>query len=458
VSAEPGFLITNATLVNWSPRQIAADQAVLVRGERIADIGASETLAASHPDLERYDARGRLLMPGNICAHTHFYGAFARGMAIPGPAPRDFPEILRRLWWPLDKALTLDDVRLSALVCLVDAIRHGTTTLIDHHASPNAIDGSLSVIADAVSQAGVRGVLCYEVTDRAGEANAQAGIAENVRFLRASVAYPTVRATFGLHASLTLSEATLAACVRANEASGAKEGGFHIHVAEHEADEEDSLAKYGLRTVPRLARAGILGPRSIVAHAVHIDAWEMETLRDTQTWVTHQPRSNMNNAVGAAQIDAMLRGGIRLCLGNDGFSNDMWAEWKAAYLLHKVASRDPRAANGENIVTMAAVNNPRLAEQFFPGQQLGTLAIGAAADMIVVDYDPFTPFTGGNLPWHVLFGFEASMVRATIAAGRVLMWDNQLRTLDAAAIAAEARSRAPAVWGRYQGFATANAT
>src|SRR5690349_6601079 len=158
-------LITNATLINWTPRQIEAERAVLIRDDKIAEIGPSADLITRYPDEERYDARRMLVMPGNICAHTHFYGAFARGLAIPGPAPRDFPEILRKLWWPLDKSLTLEDIKYSALVCLVDAVKHGTTTLIDHHASPNAIDGSLDVIADAVEESGLRAVLCYEVTD-----------------------------------------------------------------------------------------------------------------------------------------------------------------------------------------------------------------------------------------------------------------------------------------------------
>src|SRR5579859_4461059 len=347
------MLITNASLITWGENnQILPDQAVRLAGDRIAAIGPSAILQAEWPDEDVLDAGGQYLMPGNICAHTHFYGAFARGLAIPGDAPKDFPEILSKVWWPLDKSLTLDDVRLSALVCLVDAIRHGTTTLIDHHASPNAIDGSLDVIADAVEQSGLRAVLCYEVTDRDGPQKAEAGIAENVRFLRAASGRKNIAATFGIHASLTLSDETLQACVRANEPFG---GGFHIHVAEHEADEEDSLTRSGVRAVQRLR--SILGPRTIVAHAVHVDAWELELLRDSGTWVTHQPRSNMNNAVGAAAFDAMLRGGIKLCLGNDGFSNAMWQEWKAAYLLHKVATRDPRAANGDSVVQVACDHN-----------------------------------------------------------------------------------------------------
>lgn len=444
------MLITHATLVNWSPRQVEPNQAVLVRDGKIADIGPTEGLMARYREEEIYHARDQLLMPGNICAHTHFYGAFARGLAIPGPAPRDFPAILNRLWWPLDKALTREDVRLSALVCLIDAIRYGTTTLIDHHASQNAIDGSLDAIADAVEQAGLRAVLCYEVTDRDGEAKAKAGIAENVRFLRAARNRTNIAATFGLHASLTLSEETLRACASANEEFG---GGFHIHVAEHEADVEDSLLRSGLRTVRRLLHAKILGPRTIVAHAIHVDPWELEILRESEVWVSHQPRSNMNNGVGAAPFDDMVRGGIKVCLGNDGFVNDMFAEWKAAYLLHKVVRRDPRAANGEHIVQVAIDHNSGLAEMFFPGHMFGSITVGATADLILVDYHPFTPLTPGNLPWHALFGFEAGMVTATITAGRALMWNRELKTLDADKIIAEASASAPRVWARYQEIA-----
>ncbi len=445
------LLITHATLVTWGDStDVIEDGALLIEGGVIRAVGPSSDLLAQHPDAERLDAHGQLAMPGGICAHTHFYGAYARGLAIPGPGPKNFPEILQRLWWPLDKSLDEESVRFSALVCLVDAVKHGTTTLIDHHASPNFIDRSLDVIAGAVEQAGLRAVLCYEVTDRDGPEKAQAGIAENVRFLRAAKDRPLVSATFGLHAGLTLSDETLRECV---QAADGLDTGFHIHVAEHEADEEDSLKKSGERIVPRLNRLGILGPKTIVAHAVHIDDAERAMLRETGTWVSHQPRSNMNNAVGAAALDTMLAEGMPVALGNDGFSNNMWAEWKAAYLLHKVVNRDPRRAQGDAIARMATVHNARLAETFFPGQRIGELVPGAAADVVLVDYHPFTPLTAGNLPWHVIFGFEASMVTTTIAAGRILMRDRQLLTLDDAEIAAAARAYAPKVWERYERFA-----
>ena len=444
------MLITHGTLV--TPDEIIEDGALLIAGDRIAAVGPTPELIVQHPAAEQLDSHGQLVMPGNICAHTHFYGAFARGMAIPGPPPKDFPEILRRLWWPLDQALTAEDVTYSALVCLVDAIKHGTTTLIDHHASPNCIAGSLDLIVDAVEQAGLRAALCYEVTDRYGPDKARAAIAENVRFLKAAAERPMIGASFGLHASLTVSDETLAACAAAAEGL---DTGFHIHVAEHEADEYDSMQKSGKRIVHRLRDAGILGPKTILAHCVHVDAWELEIIRDTETWVTHQPRSNMNNAVGAAPIDAMLAGGVRLGLGNDGFSNNMWADWKAAYLMHKLAHRDPRRAPGDAIARMALVNNAALAGVFFSGAPVGVLAPGAVADVILVDYHPTTPLTAGNLPWHVIFGFEASMVTTTIAGGRVLMRDRQLLTLDEAAITARARVLAREVWQRYERYARA---
>ena len=446
------MLITNATLVNWMPRQIEPNQAVLIHDDRIADLGPTADMVARYPDVERRDARGRLLMPGNICAHTHFYGAFARGMAIPGPAPKDFPEILEKLWWPLDKALEDEDVHASALVMLVEAIKHGTTTLIDHHASPNAIEGSLNTIAEAVEQSGLRAVLCYEVTDRNGEAGAKAGIRENVRFIQRAqsekIAAGRVSATFGLHASLTLSESTLEACRQA-----VPQGvGFHIHVAEHEVDEYDSLAKSGVRVVDRLQRHGMLGPHSIIVHGVHVDAREVNLLAETGTWVTHQPRSNMNNGVGVAQVESMLRAGVNVCMGTDGFSSTMWEEWKTAYLLHKAWNRDPRRMSGSDVIRIGVYNNARLAGIFFPDAPLGVLAPGAYADLIFVDYHPHTPLTAENLPWQILFGFHESMVTTTIVAGKVLMRDRQLLSLDEAAIAAQARKLAPGVWERYNHY------
>ena len=440
------MLITNATLITWGTTPaILENHALRIDGDLITDIGPDSALRKKHAGERQLDAGGQLVMPGNICAHTHFYGAFARGMAIPGDAPKDFPEILSRLWWKLDRALSPDDVRYSALVCLIDAVKHGTTTLIDHHASPNAIDGSLDMIASAVLETGLRASLCYEVSDRDGAAKMKAGIRENVRFIKQQSQTPSrqLAATFGMHASMTLSDASLAACKKAHN------GGFHIHVAEHEADEYDSLRRSGTRALDRLYSFGILGPRTIAAHCVHIDAREAALLRETNTWVTHQPRSNMNNAVGCADVESLLRLGVRVCLGNDGFSNAMWEEWKTAYLFHKAAHRDPRRAGGYAITEMAVANNAALAAQFFPQAALGVIERGAFADLMFVDYHAITPMTPGNLPWHILFGMQSSAVTTTIASGKVLMQDRKLLFIDEGEIAARSRELAAKTWKRY---------
>jgi len=448
------MIVTNGKIVTWEqPNRILIDHAILIIDGIIRAIEPQQDLLDSNPEEDNLDARGQYVLPGNICAHTHFYGAFARGMAIPGRQPKDFLEILKKLWWPLDKSLTFEDIRASALVMLIDAIRNGTTTLIDHHASPNAILGSLDVIAESIDESGLRGVLCYEVTDRDGLEKSNEGIEENVRFIeranREKIAGGRVGATFGLHASLTLSEKTLNACRQAAP-NGA---GFHIHVAEHEVDEYDSLAKSGMRIVDRLHRHQILGPRSIVAHAVHVDAREVALLAESGTWVTHQPRSNMNNGVGVSEVESMMRAGVAVCLGTDGFPHTMWEEWKMTYLLQKVWHRDPRRMSALDVAEMAIHNNASLVNQFFSGPPLGYIRPGACADLIFLDYHPYTPLTVDNLPWHIVFGFHESMVTSTIVGGNVLMQDRQILSLDEEAITAHARELAPEVWKRYENIA-----
>ena len=438
------MLIHNATVVCFDDEnRILPNGAVRFTGSVIDAVGASADLLARFPDDERWDAGGLLLMPGQICAHTHFYGAFARGMYIPGPPAKDFPEILQSLWWKLDKALDLDGVRSSADVCLVDAIRNGTTTLIDHHASQTAIDGSLDVIAAAVTDSGLRACLCYEVTDRDGPQAAAAGIRENVRFARklAGAQNGRLAATFGLHASLTLSDATLEACRGESDR-------FHVHVAEHPVDEYDSVAKSGVRCVERLHSFGVTGPQSIMAHCIHIDAWEANLLRETGAFVSHQPRSNMNNAVGAAEITPLLRRGMPVCLGNDGFSNDMFAEMKVADMLQKLAHGDPRYLGADKVIRMAVHNNRKLAGVFFD-KPVGIVAAGAYADLILLDYYPTTPLSAANLPWHILFGMSGGHVHSTICHGEVLMRDRQLLTLDEGAVTARSREVAQKTWERY---------
>ncbi|MEA4812128.1 MAG: putative aminohydrolase SsnA [Anaerolineaceae bacterium] len=438
------MIITNGKIVTWGPdSQILEGQDLIIKDGLIASIVPSSSYETANE--ERVDACGQLVMPGNMCAHTHYYGAFSRGWGYPGEPAANFVEILQRLWWRLDKALSPQAVKYSALVCLVDAIKYGTTTLFDHHASPSCIDGSLDIEHDAMVEAGLRGSLCYEVTDRDGPQKALAGIRENARFIERVTkgqADPKLRAHFGLHASLTLSDETLKACIEANPC----QAGYHVHAAEGIADEEDALEKYGKRVIARYKALGMLGPKTILAHGVHCNQDEIEMIAESGAWLSHQPRSNMNNAVGVAPIPAMLESGVKVCLGNDGFSNAMWSEMQAAYFIHKDHRQDPRTMGGYDVMKMAIQNNSQLTSETFGGLRIGVIEPGAAADIILVDYQTITPLHAGNLAWHILFGFRDGMVSSTMVDGKWLMRDRRLLTLDEAEIAAKAREIAAETW------------
>src|SRR5438552_682497 len=452
------ILIGNGTVVTLGTQnELIEKGAVLVHEGRIAAIDKDATLREQYPDAEYTDAQDGLIMPGFLCTHTHFYSAFARGMAIPGDPARNFLEILERLWWRLDKLLTLEDTRASAEVFMVDAIRHGTTCVVDHHASPNAIDGSLDVIADVVEEAGIRACLAYEVSDRDGLAVTADSIRENERFIRSLHAERRqqaeagmIAASYGLHASFTLSPATLERCA----VGGADLGvGFHIHVAEDASDENDSMTRYGMRVAVRLEANHILGPRSIAAHCVHVNSGEIGRLAETRTSSVHNPRSNMNNAVGSAPVEEMVRAGVNVGLGNDGFSMNMMQEMKAAYLMHKLAAGDPRVMPADLVLNLAFQHNARIMQAVFSPfnanfPQLGALSIGAAADLVLLDYLPPTPLNSGNFPWHLIFGIDTHHINSTMVAGRWLMRNRQLLTLDEARIHARSRELSQALWQR----------
>ncbi|MGQ9515920.1 MAG: putative aminohydrolase SsnA [Anaerolineae bacterium] len=443
------MLITHGTLITMDPeRPLIPDGALRIAGDRITDLGDSAALAERYPEDEVLDAGGMLVMPGFICAHTHFYGALSRGIPPRGIEPAaDLRAKLENLWWRLDKALRPEDIRSSVEVCLVDAVRHGTTTLFDHHASPKFIDGTLDLIAETTSRAGVRACLCYEVSDRDGSEAAKAGIRENARFIRRCQSQPSplLAGMMGLHASFTLSDQTLREAVETARELGV---GCHIHVAEGKVDVAETLRRIGKRVVERLQAAGVLGPKTLAAHCVHIDDFEVDILRETRTMVVHNPRSNMNNAVGTARVPRLRRAGVLVGLGNDGFSNNMLVEMQAAFLVHKLAALDPRVMPAEEVLDIGIAGNRAIAGTAFPAP-LGILQPNAFADIILVTYYPRTPITADNFAWHLIFGSDEMRVHTTIVGGRPLMRAGELLTLDEERIAAQARERAAKLWARY---------
>jgi putative selenium metabolism protein SsnA len=439
------YLITNGTVITLGPDStVIHGGAVCVHEGKIADLGPTPEVTERNPDTPvRIDARGKVVLPGFICAHHHLYSSMARGFAPPGDPAFTFGEILERLWWKLDRALTSEDVRYSALIALTECIRNGTTTILDHHASPSCRDGSLDVIAEAVLRSGIRASLCYEVSDRNEPG---AGVAECERFLErlSKEKNDRLHGMVGLHASFTVSDETLARC---REVAERFEAGYHIHVAEGVEDHQDALDKYGVRTVQRLVERGICGDRSLFIHCINVDDAELELIQSSGTMVVHNPESNMNNAVGVARVLELLERGILVGLGTDGMSSDMLAQMRCAYLVHRLEQHDPRVAFCE-APQMLLDNNAAIANRFFPEAKLGVLAPGAAADLAILDYVPPTPLTSDNFLGHLIFGMVDATVDSTIAGGEVLMEGKVIKSLDVEAIMTRSRELAPQMWAR----------
>jgi putative selenium metabolism protein SsnA len=440
------YLIGNGTVITLGPsNQVIENGAILVREGKIEEVGETAALRERHKLPLKIDAHNKVILPGFICAHHHLYSTMARGFAPPGEPAFTFGEILERLWWKLDRALGADDVRQSALIPIIECIRNGTTTILDHHASPACRDGSLGIIADAVLEGGIRASLCYEVSDRNVPA---AGVAENESFLRRLQQSPSpfLAGMMGIHAALTVSDDTLATCRAVAERYGA---GYHIHVAEGTEDHEHSLKQHGVRTVERLVARGICGKSSLFIHCINVSEREIELIAETGTTVIHNPESNMNNAVGVAPVLEMLKRGILVGLGTDGMASDMPSQMRCAYLVHRLAKRDPRVAFVET-PTLLLWNNAAIANRYFP-VKIGVIEPGAAADLALLDYIPPTPLTKENFLGHFIFGMVDATVDTTIVAGRVLMQGKQVLALDEEKIAARSRQLAPQLWQRIRG-------
>jgi putative selenium metabolism protein SsnA len=412
-----------------------------VVGEAPLAVADGRVVSSAPGDAARIDVSGCIVMPGHVCAHHHLYSALARGMPGPAEPPRNFLQILERVWWRLDRALDHETIRLSALVGAVEAARAGTTTIIDHHASPEAIQGSLDLVADGIEGAGLRGAVCYEVTDRHGTARGRDGIAENVRFARGN-RRPHVRGMMGAHASFTIGPETMEAL--AAEAARVQ-APVHIHLAEDRVDEEDALDRYGMRTVHRLVRAGVLTEGALVAHGVHLDEAEQEALRDSGAWLAHNPRSNMNNGVGYAPV---ARFGERVALGTDGIDGDMFTEARACYLKAREASSEV----GPSFAADRLAAGARLAGRLFDEPLLGTLADGAPADLIVLEYRSPTPLDPRNVAGHLIFGMTAAQVRDVMAAGRWVVRHRRHLLVDESELAARCREAAPDLWKRMEAY------
>lgn len=437
------MIIGNGVLIaNDSTNTFLEDGAVLIQGDEVKALGTTAELKQAHPEEEFFDAQGKIIMPAFINAHTHIYSAYARGMAVSKPT-RNFIELLENQWWALDKCLTVEDAKLSAYATLSESIRSGVTTVIDHHAAPNHISGSLEAIAEACRDLGIRGDFCYEVSDRDGKDIAREGIAENIAFMKK---YNTdeqdqIKAHLGLHASFTISDETLEHC--AEEIQSVK-GGYHVHVAEGIEDQYACLQEHGMRVVDRLNNFGVFGPDSLAIHCCKLHPREMMILRDTDTPVVHNPMSNMGNAVGTTPVYKMLEMGLLVGLGTDAYTNDMFESMKVAKILMSHDAGDPTRGFAQALKLQFA-NNPLILKRIFK-KPLGTLEVGAYADIILLDYHRYTEMNENNWGGHVLFGMFGPQVSHTMSMGRWVMKDRVVCGLDEERIFAQSKERAAAIW------------
>ncbi|HST22112.1 MAG TPA: putative aminohydrolase SsnA [Blastocatellia bacterium] len=433
------YLFKSATLVSLDPPTI--ERADL----RIADGRIVERATQIEPrhDEEIIDASGKLILPGMVCAHTHLYSALARGMPAPPRSPQNFTEILELVWWRLDRALDEETIYWSAMAGAMDAARAGTTCLFDHHASPSSIRGSLGIVREALEKVGLRGVLCYEVTDRGGREERDQGVDESRAFIE-SVAKSAeqkdflFRAMVGAHASFTLSDDSLRQLAGVMRETGA---GLHIHVAEDACDMTDARERYGVGVVERLANFDALNSQTILAHGIHLSDRDIEIARDRNAWFAHNPRSNMNNRVGYAPVSKF---GERVLLGTDGIGADMFDEARFAFF----KGQDGRSGFGADEWLRVLANNQRKASEAF-GIEMSTLGVGAAADLVMLDYKSPTPLTDENLAWHFAFGISSTAVESVMVAGRFIIKDKR-SAIDEGSLYEQAQRASRKLWDKLR--------
>ena len=437
------IIIGNGKVITRNPKLPYFNKGgVAVEGTKIVEVGISDNLIDKYPRAQFVDAKGGVIMPGLINAHTHIYSALARGLSIKGYNATNFYEVLDGQWWYMDRNLDLAATRASAQALVIDSIKQGVTTIFDHHASFCEIPGSLMEIANVTKEFGMRASLCYEVSDRDGEEKSIQSVQENKDFIDYCEKNPSdmLKAMFGGHALFTISDKTFERMAEANNGRT----GYHIHVSEGMNDVYDSLQNYGRRPVQRLQDHGILGPKTILCHCIHVNAAEMELIQATDTMVVNNPESNMGNAVGICPVLPLYKRGILLGMGTDAYTNDMLESLKVALCSQRSNACLPNVA-WQEVTTMLFTNNAKIGARYFP-DELGVLKPGAAADIIVMDYKPFTPFSHENIDGHMIFGMTGRQCQTTIANGKVLMLDRELVGIDEEAVNARILEEAKTLW------------
>ena len=439
------MLIHHAMLIALgAEKQIIPDGALLIHKGLIKDIGSSADLVKRYSPEERLDAGGLWLLPGFICAHSRMSRSLARGMTFPGPDLVSSGGMMTEFWQRYAKVLDYETIRYSTLLSCLEAIRFGTTLVFDLLSSPNAIRFALDAVAEAVLQCGLRASMSFTVSDRDGTADGRAAVDENTRFAGRVSATPLLSAAMGLDSCHQVSDTTLALAVGA---AALGRLGFHGLVGESMYARRDCMVSYGLTPCARLRRWGVLGKRTLLAGAVHLDQEEEDLLVRAGGWLVHNPRADMLAGVGLAPIPQYLARGARVCLGSDGMALDMLSELQAAYLLQRHAGASGQALSPLQAAGLLTNSNAAMASVSL-GHQVGKLTVGALADLILVRPFNAAPPTHESLAGQLVLGGAGLVVDTVIVSGRILLRHGDFQTMDADQVVANARAVTADIWRR----------
>ena len=442
------ILVKDGIIVTMdSDRRILSDCSIVIDQGKIRAVGKTKDIIRDWKHDETVDASGGIVMPGLICSHTHLYGMLLRGASLSVPPPTDFTQILQRVWWPVDESLTLDDAYESALVGCLEFLKTGTTTFGDTYSGPNSIEGVLDRIAGAVDEVGIRGLIAFEATERHSKEEGERGVQENVRFARKmrQQRRSKVMPLFSLHASFTVTDELIKSVRRLASELAVP---VTIHTSEGLGDLQHNMVRYGKRTVERLRDDGLLAPDVVLAHCVHVNDAELDIVAASGAKVAHNPMSNMLNAVGVAPVLSMLRRGITVGLGNDGYIFDGFENMRAAYLVHRVVSSDPNAIDPYTILEMATVRGAQL---YGLDKELGSIEAGKQADLTVIKPDILpTPLTSDSVVGHLINTVDGDDVKTVMVDGRVVMRDRKILTADEDEAQKKAQEAAAGLWERLR--------
>lgn len=431
-------IIKNGTLLQFNPPRVKKGIDILIDGSTIRKV---ETGISIEKDYTVIDATGRYVMPGIVCSHNHFYSGLARGILADIKPSHDFVSVLRNLWWRLDRAIDDEILYYSGLISSLEAVRSGTTAVIDHHASPSLITGSLNTLRRTFEEVGLRGITCYEVTDRNGKEQMYEGIEENQTFAlereqerQQDGENHLVEGMIGGHAPFTISNDGLEAISDVVRKTGR---GFHCHVAEDAYDGSWSHHRYGQDTLERLQDFGLLNGKAIVVHGVYLTDRDIEILNETDSFLVHNPRSNMNNNVGYNNNLDRIK---NVALGTDGIGSDMFEELKFAFFKH----RDSGGPLWPDTFLKFLDQGNVLLERNF-GRKFGRIEEGYTADLVICNYRSPTPLVRENIPGHMAFGMSGRDVETVIINGRIKFFEGAF-PFEVESIYTEARKAAGRLW------------